>query len=87
MLNCTLLERRGDGARGSLCKFISFDGGHGRPLADTMERIVNGLVTIGLTLTYFPKAHPRTQGLSKSQIIRNIDYVGGVLSIVGVTLL
>jgi len=54
---------------------------------NTLQRMVNGIVAVGLIFTYFPKAHPRTQGQSKRQIIRDIDYIGGVLSITGVTLL
>ncbi|KIW37708.1 uncharacterized protein PV06_10339 [Exophiala oligosperma] len=49
--------------------------------------IINGIVTVGLIFTYFPKAHPRTQGQSKRQIIKDIDYIGGLLSITGLTLL
>ncbi|KIW09922.1 hypothetical protein PV08_11698 [Exophiala spinifera] len=48
--------------------------------------IWNGLVFIGLATTYFPKAHPRMEGFSKSKILARIDYVGAVLSITGITI-
>ncbi|KAH7017109.1 major facilitator superfamily domain-containing protein [Ilyonectria destructans] len=49
--------------------------------------IWNGFVLAGLTFTYFPKDHPRMEGVSKRDILKQIDYVGAVLSIVGITLL
>ncbi|KAJ8107802.1 hypothetical protein OPT61_g8614 [Boeremia exigua] len=48
--------------------------------------IYNGVVFIGLAATYFPKSHPRMEGFTKSMILKQIDYVGAVLSIVGITL-
>jgi hypothetical protein len=47
----------------------------------------NGIVGIGLLLTYFPQAHNRAKGFSRRAILARIDYVGGVLSITGLTLL
>ena len=47
----------------------------------------NAVVFIGLAATYFPKAHPRAEGFSKRQILKDIDYVGALLSIVGITIL
>lgn len=49
--------------------------------------IYNGFVFLGIATTYFPKAHPRAEGFSKRKILAEIDYVGAVLSIVGITLL
>lgn len=34
-----------------------------------------------------PKAHTRADGFSRRDILKKIDYVGGVLSIMGLTLL
>ncbi|KIW98275.1 uncharacterized protein Z519_01859 [Cladophialophora bantiana CBS 173.52] len=48
--------------------------------------IWNGIVFVGLLTTYFPKSHPRLQGMSKKQILARIDYIGAILSIVGITL-
>ncbi|KAF1352677.1 hypothetical protein EJ07DRAFT_168801 [Lizonia empirigonia] len=48
--------------------------------------IYNGIVGIGLLLSYFPKAHTRADGFSRRDILKKIDYVGGVLSIMGLTL-
>ncbi|EXJ75432.1 uncharacterized protein A1O5_02128 [Cladophialophora psammophila CBS 110553] len=48
--------------------------------------IYNGMVVIGLSLTYYPKTHPRTQGMTTSSILKRVDYLGGALSIIGVTL-
>ncbi|KAK6393115.1 hypothetical protein LTR65_002806 [Meristemomyces frigidus] len=48
--------------------------------------IYNGIVFVGLATTYFPKSHPRLEGLSKRKILGEIDYVGAVLSIVGITI-
>jgi len=49
--------------------------------------IWNSLVFIGLASTYFPKSHPRMDGFSKREIFSQIDYLGAILSIVGITLL
>ncbi|CAK7200330.1 hypothetical protein SEUCBS139899_003021 [Sporothrix eucalyptigena] len=48
--------------------------------------IYNGVVFLGLLFTYFPKAHPRMAGVTKRDILKQIDYVGAVLSIVGLTI-
>ena len=53
----------------------------------TWSRIWNGIVFVGLLTTYFPRSHPRLEGMSRAQILARIDYVGAVLSIVGITLL
>jgi hypothetical protein len=49
--------------------------------------IFNGIVGLGLTFTYFPHNHSRGEGFSRMAILKRIDYVGGVLSITGLTLL
>lgn len=49
--------------------------------------IWNGLTFIALAATYFPRMHPRMEGLTKRKIFSQIDYVGGILSIVGITIL
>ncbi|KNG49787.1 mfs drug efflux pump [Stemphylium lycopersici] len=48
--------------------------------------IFNGIVGIGLALTYFPQNHSRGENFSRRAILKRIDYVGGVLSITGLTL-
>jgi hypothetical protein len=47
----------------------------------------NGIVGLGLLFTYFPHTHTRAEGFSRMAILKRIDYVGGVLSITGLTLL
>jgi hypothetical protein len=47
----------------------------------------NGIVLIGLACTYFPHNHTRAEGFSRRAILKRIDYIGGVLSITGLTLL
>ena len=49
--------------------------------------IYNGLTGIGLAVFYHPHQHARGQGHSKKEILAKIDYVGGALSIIGLTLL
>lgn len=49
--------------------------------------IYNGITGLGLTIFYHPHNHARAQGYSKKAILAKIDYVGGFLSIVGLTLL
>lgn len=49
--------------------------------------IWNGIVFVGLATTYFPKSHPRMEGFSKWKVLSRIDYVGALLSIVGITIL
>ena len=46
----------------------------------------NAVVLIGLAATYFPKGHPRMEGMTKRHVAARIDYVGGALSIVGITI-
>ncbi|KAF3044451.1 hypothetical protein E8E12_010792 [Didymella heteroderae] len=48
--------------------------------------IYNGIVGLGLLFTYFPKAHTRADGFSRRAILKKIDYMGGFLSITGLTL-
>ncbi|KAF2021023.1 MFS general substrate transporter [Aaosphaeria arxii CBS 175.79] len=48
--------------------------------------IYNVIIGLGLLCTYFPKAHPRGEGFSRKAILKKIDYLGGVLSITGLTL-
>lgn len=46
-------------------------------------------VAVGLALTavfYFPPPRVNSQGLTRKEIIRRIDYIGGVLSISGMIL-
>ncbi|KAJ9646693.1 hypothetical protein H2204_000385 [Knufia peltigerae] len=47
----------------------------------------NAVVLIGLATTYFPKGHPRMEGVTKKKIMARIDYIGAILSIVGLTIL
>jgi predicted MFS family arabinose efflux permease len=49
--------------------------------------IYNAIVFVGLATTYFPKSHPRMEGFSKLMILKQIDYVGAGLSVVGITIL
>jgi hypothetical protein len=48
--------------------------------------IYNGVTAIGLAATYFPQAHVRAEGFTKAEIIKRIDFLGGFLSITGLTL-
>jgi hypothetical protein len=48
--------------------------------------IYNGITMVGLAITYFPHAHVRAEGLSRSAIIKRIDFLGAFLSITGLTL-
>jgi len=57
------------------------------PTDKVSSRIWNGLVFSGLLLTYFPKSHPRLAEYSRARVLASIDYVGAVLSIVGITIL
>lgn len=48
--------------------------------------IYNGITLVGLAVTYFPHAHVRAEGLSRSAILKRIDFLGAFLSITGLTL-
>jgi hypothetical protein len=51
----------------------------------TSFRIINGVAFFGTLFFYFPK---RTHdGPKKSDIFKRVDYLGAILSIVGLTLL
>ena len=49
--------------------------------------IYQGIALVGVTLLYFPSKHSRLVGLARRQVIREIDYMGGLLSLAGLTLL
>jgi Fungal trichothecene efflux pump (TRI12) len=48
--------------------------------------IYNGITALGLLFTYFPHIHARAEGFSASAIIKRIDFMGGFLSITGLTI-
>ena len=48
--------------------------------------IYNGVTGVGLALTYFPVAHVRAEGFTTKEILKRIDFIGGALSIIGLTL-
>ena len=48
--------------------------------------IYNAVTAVGLAVTYFPVAHVRAEGLTTMQILKRIDFIGGALSIIGLTL-
>jgi hypothetical protein len=52
-----------------------------------VDRIWNGLSFLGIAFLYFPKSQTRVQGEAAKAILKEIDYVGGFFSIVGLTLL
>jgi hypothetical protein len=54
---------------------------------DWISLIYNGITGIGLAVFYHPHNHARAQRYSKRAILEKIDYGGGFLSIVGLTLL
>ncbi|OCK81189.1 MFS general substrate transporter [Lepidopterella palustris CBS 459.81] len=49
--------------------------------------IYNGVTALGILFTYFPHNHTRAEGFSHRAILKKIDYAGGLLSIIGLTLL
>jgi MFS family permease len=49
--------------------------------------IYNGIVFLSLAVTYFPKSHPRMEGFTKGMVFKQVDYIGAILSIVGITVL
>lgn len=51
------------------------------------SRIYNGITLLGLAFFYFPQGHRRADGMTRWGVLKRIDYVGGVLSIIGLTLL
>ena len=53
---------------------------------DIQCSIYNGITAIGLLVTYFPHAHVRAEGMSRSAILKRIDFIGGALSISGLVL-
>lgn len=48
--------------------------------------IYNAVTLVGLALFYFPHAHTRAEGMGFAAVAKRIDYVGGALSIIGLTL-
>jgi hypothetical protein len=52
-----------------------------------VSRIWNGMSLAGVAVLYFPKSQTRVTGEARSKLLKEIDYVGGALSITGLTLL
>ncbi|KAK1044528.1 hypothetical protein LTR12_018045 [Friedmanniomyces endolithicus] len=50
-------------------------------------RIYNGIAVAGIAIFYYPESNLRGYGLSRSQIVKRIDFGGAFLSISGLTLL
>jgi MFS family permease len=48
--------------------------------------IYNAITAFGLAVTYFPQAHVRAEGFTRMEILKRIDFLGGFLSITGLTL-
>ncbi|KAF2211094.1 hypothetical protein CERZMDRAFT_43939 [Cercospora zeae-maydis SCOH1-5] len=48
--------------------------------------IYNAITLVGLAIFYFPHAHVRAEGMRFTQVAKRIDYVGGLLSIIGLAL-
>jgi hypothetical protein len=48
--------------------------------------IYNGIVVVGLAVTYFPHAHVRAEGFTNGEILKRIDFLGAFLSITGLAL-
>lgn len=57
------------------------------PILITESSIYQGIAFVGVALLYFPSKHSRLVGLRRRDVIRDIDYVGGLLSLAGLTLL
>ena len=54
-----------------------------------VNRIYNGVALIGIALTYFPERYAVISQATptRAETLKKIDYVGGALSIMGLTLL
>lgn len=50
-------------------------------------RIWNGISWVSILLIYFPESQTRAKGEKAKEILKKIDYVGGALSIIGLTLM
>jgi hypothetical protein len=44
-------------------------------------------VLVGFILFYFPKSHHRATGVERKQLLKEVDLVGGFLSVSGIVLL
>ncbi|OCK83985.1 MFS general substrate transporter [Lepidopterella palustris CBS 459.81] len=51
-----------------------------------LSLIYNGLVLAGLVLFYFPHSHHRADGVRRKELIKEVDFMGGFLSISGIVL-
>jgi len=48
--------------------------------------VTNHLLVVLTAVFYFPPPRVNSQGLSRAEIIKQIDYVGGLLSVSGMIL-
>jgi hypothetical protein len=87
MLNCSLHIILGDGVSGSACKRGADWLYSSLSMTNPMFRIWNALWFIGIAIFYFPISQTRAHGKTSKEILKRIDYLGGFLSITGLTLL
>ncbi|OQV06095.1 hypothetical protein CLAIMM_10723 isoform 2 [Cladophialophora immunda] len=55
-------------------------------LTDLHISIWNAVWFTGIAVSYFPKSQTRARGVSRSAVLKRIDYIGGLLSIIGLVL-
>lgn len=56
--------------------------------SDHHARIYNGIFFVGTLFFYFPESHILRKGrMSRTEILKRIDYIGATLSITGIILL
>jgi hypothetical protein len=56
------------------------------PPLTQIRRIWNGLWWVIIAAVYFPESQIRAKGQAAKAILKRIDYVGGALSIMGLTM-
>jgi hypothetical protein len=76
----------GDGASGSACKLASSHLCLHWCLLTLLCRIWNGLWWVIIAAVYFPESQTRAKGQAVKEILKKIDYIGGILSITGLTI-
>ena len=84
MLNCCPHTTRGAGASGFACERLP---AHIFAAKLTVFRIWNGIWWVVILIIYFPESQTRAKGQAARAILKRIDYLGGTLSITGLTIL
>lgn len=72
---------------GHVAVLVSLSNNNSRTSAEPNHSIIEGVALLGIFFTYFPTRHSRMHGLNNKEMLKRIDWIGGALLTIGLTLL